>query len=51
VRERFLAAWAGIPLLSDHHGRAVSAIYQDSLGMGSNEGGAGWIWQAWDDIE
>jgi hypothetical protein len=51
VRDRFLAAWAAIPLLSDHHGRGVSAAYEDALGMGNNEGGAGWSWQSWDEIE
>ncbi len=51
VRQRFLAAWATVPPLSDHHGRAVSAAYEDSVGVGSNEGGSGWSWQTWDQIE
>ena len=51
VRERFLLAWAGLPSLSDPHGRPVSAVYQDSLGTGWNEGGAAWSWQRWDEID
>jgi hypothetical protein len=51
VRVRFLVAWAAVPILSDHQERAVYAAYKDSLGVGTNEGGAGWSWQSWDEIE
>jgi hypothetical protein len=50
VRERFLAAWAAIPSLSDHEGRLVNVIYEDSLGTGCC-GDAGWSWQSWDEID
>ncbi|HEX2872012.1 MAG TPA: hypothetical protein VHP33_12165 [Polyangiaceae bacterium] len=47
LRARFIAAWALMPVLSDHEGRPVSAAYEDSLGVGSNEASAGWSWTAW----
>lgn len=51
MRERFLLAWTELPNLSDTRGRPVSAVYQDSLGTGWNEGGGAWSWQRWDEID